>query len=184
MDVLSIDKLLDSDFRWVEKLPYRDRVPAILSTIELHKTTPVYFAIGLHFAEVDDLARLKYPELASKSERQKLFLTEFLPRHVVWDRRRVSDYRIAGGAAVKYSSELDQAGVDIFQDEILTKLIELPRAIDQHTYKPEVFKYFAAMSSRIFKKYAAGEITTWHACNSVFEEYLNEYERQQSLLSL
>jgi hypothetical protein len=184
MGVVSVDKLLDSDFLWVEKLPYRDRVPAILSTIERHKTTPVYFAIGLHFAEIDDLARLKYPELTNKSERQKLFLTEFMPRHVVRDRRRLSDYRIAGGAAVKYSSELDQVGVDIFQDEILTKLIELPRAIEQHGYKSEVFKKFAVMKSRVFKKYAAGEIATWPTSNSTIEEYLNEYLRQQSLLSL
>lgn len=177
-------KVFDADFSWLERLPYRERIPGVLAILEKYKTSPMVLAITLHFTDIDDLAREEYPELTSLSERRNRFLTVFMPKKTSWDRRRISEYRIAGDMAVKYAAKLQEAGADIFQDEILTKLLLLPKAIEKYADESQVLRNLVSMSCRAFERYAQGDSESVSTVTFPFKEYIDACEQQESLLSL
>ncbi len=177
-------KVFDGDFGWLDGLPVREKVPSLLAATERYKTSPVFLSVLLHYADVDDLPRLKYPELGDPGERRNRFFDEYLPKHIANSRQRHSECRNVGAITVQYHKELEQAGVDIFHDDIFSKLLALPDAIKTHVCTAEVFKNFASMPSRVFAKYSEGAVPGWHGALSTFEEYLYEHERLKSLLSL
>lgn len=178
-------KVFDGDFSWMEGLPAREKIPCLLVATERHKTSPVFHAVLLYYEEVDDLSRLKYPELSDPAERKRRFFDEFMPKRVARSRQRLSEYRKVGAITVQYHSELVHAGIDIFRDDIFSNLLKLPDALKTHAHaKKQVFKNVVFMKARVFSKYAEGTLPERHGTLSTFEEYLNEYERLKSLLSL
>lgn len=178
-------RVFDGDFSWLEGLPTREKIPCLLAATERYKTSPVFQAVLLHYAEVDDLPRHKYPELSDPAERKKRFFDEFMPKRVARSRQRLSEYRKVGATMVQHHKELERAGVDIFHDDIFSNLLMLPSALKTHAHATEeVFKNVGSMKARVFSKFAEGTLPEWHGTLSSFEEYLHEHERLKSLLSL
>ncbi len=179
------NRIFDGDFSWLDGLPDREKIPCLLAATERYKTSPVSNAVLLHYAEVDDLPRLQYPELSDPAERKKRFFDEYMPKRVSKSRQRLSDYRKVGSITIQHHKELMRAGVDIFHDDIFSNLLHLPDALKTHAHKTEeVFRNVGLMKARVFSKYAEGALPEWHGPLSIFEEYLYEQERLKSLLSL
>jgi hypothetical protein len=178
-------RVFDGDFSWLDGLPNREKVPCLLSATERYKTSPVFHAVLLHYAEVDDLPRLKYPELSDPAERKRRFFDEFLPKRIAKSRPRLSEYRKVGATIDLYHQDLISAGVDLFHDDVFSNLLKLSDALKTHAHaKEEVFKNVGLMKARVFSKYAEGTLPEQLGILSTFEDYLHEQERLKSLLSL
>jgi len=178
---LLMEKILDVDVSWLGALQFQDRIPALAGILGQYRTTPIFIALCAHLAREDDIPGKLFPE---QSDKGKAFFEAYLPDRIRLDRRRLSDYRIGGAAAVQFRVELDAAGVDLFQDQIITKLIDLPKAVKLYGNKPEVFRSFVAMSASDFSQYSRGVATEVTSQESPLERYLNVYEHQRSVLSL
>jgi hypothetical protein len=173
---LNLAPILDVNLKWLGKLQIRDRVPALQGILDIYKDSPIKKALFTHLAYIDDAPSTIFPEIKDPKECRRRFFETYLPERIRKDRRRISEYRIAGDAAVMYAAQITAAGIDLFQDEIVTKLIDLPKAVKLYKGDPEVFKNFGSMkSAKNFNAYARGLIAAKSATLSPFERYLNAY---------
>jgi hypothetical protein len=173
---LNLVPILDVDLNWLGGLQINERVPALQGILDIYKESPIKSALLTHLGYIDNAPSTIFPEIKDPKECRRRFFETYLPERIRKDRRRISEYRIAGDAAVMYAVQIAAAGVDLFQDEIVTKLIDLPKAVKFYKGDPEVFKNFGSMrSAEEFSAYARGIIVAKSATISPFERYLYVY---------
>lgn len=167
--------ILDVDLKWLGQLSIADRVPALQGILDNYKESPIKIALITHFAYIDDVPSTIFPEINDPKECRRRFIETYLPERIRKKRQRISEYRIAGDAAVMFASQITAAGIDLFQDEIVTKLISLPDAFKLYKGDPEVFKNLGSMSAKIFHAYSRGLTDKKSVPLGSFERYLNAY---------
>lgn len=176
-------QVFDGGFDWVSDLPYRERLPAILAALTPYRVSPIPTAIAFHYAEIEDLPGQAFPDIKDKAERSKRYFEQYLPEVLSLERRRLSELRIVAKTVIDYSSDLTSAGVNLFDADIIEKLLTLPKVIKRYGRVECVFLSFANMTSRAFANYADGNSSGCLCSTNQFEEYINEWNRIESLLS-
>jgi len=175
--------VFDGSFNWLSDLPYRERGPAILAALTPYRVSPIPTAIAFHYAELEDLPGQAFPDIKDKTERSKQYFEQYLPEVLSLDRRRLSELRTVAKTVIDYSSDLSKAGVNLFDADIIEKLLSLPKAIKRYGRVEQVFLNFAYMTSRAFANYADGKISGCLHTTNQFKEYIDECNRIESLLS-
>jgi hypothetical protein len=137
-----------------------------------------------HYAYIDDVPLSLFPELTDSKERRLRFFEVYLPERLRRDRRRISEYRAAGEAIYRFATQIDDAGIDLFQDKILTKLIDLPKAVKQYGDGPEVFRKLSSLSAEAFHEYSRGVAVEDATSADPLRRYLDAYSQQKSHLPL
>jgi hypothetical protein len=172
---LNLVPILDVDLNWLGRLQFNERVPALQGILDNFEESPIKIALLTHLGYIDDAPSTIFPEIKDPKECRRRFIEEYVPERIHKDRRRISEYRIAGDAAVIFAVQIKTAGIDLFQDEIVTKLIDLPKAVKFYKGSPEVFINLGLMSAKIFHDYACGLTVTKSVALCPFERYLYVY---------
>jgi len=182
--ILNMGSVLDVNLGWLGALQFQDRAPALQGILDQYKESLVSFALAAHYAYIDDVPLALFPELKDSKERRLRFFEVYLPERLRRSRQRISEYRAAGEAIYRFATKIDDVGIDLFQDKIITKLIDLPKAVIHHGDGPEVFQKLAFMSAEAFHDYAQGLAEDGPESSNPLGRYLDAYIQQRSQLSL
>jgi|GEM_PF-6814250 len=182
-EYLSLHQLLDLDFNPLRDSNEADKIGILERLLEKYKTSKIHTALAIYFCEKDKIYLQAYPgDLSSPTALRRKYYKERLSRIMPsLKKETISDYRRAGEAAYNHAIGLDAAGVDIFKDEIIKKLLLLPMALQ--TYSPadtEVYRNFAKMNKRAFGSYAHGKKSAQLNSKTALEQYVEVYDEQRT----
>lgn len=165
-----IDTILDMDFSFLDSLPVEDWFTALQQMCERGLKTWYDIALVIDAADNPTLLEDMRQKALAKSQSggfpvavpsdPELFKTwaweSMVPDYIRHERRRLSSYRVAFRNLREYAKELDDARFDPDLDGAFTKLLHLPKAMQNHTNQAEVFDAINRLDTRSFIAYANG----------------------------
>lgn len=181
---LKADPVLDVDLGWLGRLQFEDRPKAMQGILDRYRRCEVVDALHAYLADIEDVTIQCFPEIKDQKERKKRYFEIHLPERIARQRQRLSEYRMAGRNAITYAEDIAAVGIDLFQDEIITKLIDLGYALKHHDNKPEVFNNLKVMGCATFHLYSRGKPYQLKTDSDPLRRYLDAYEHQRSVLSV
>ena len=164
---------LNLDLGWVERVPDRDKVPALISFIARYRGSKVKLAIAVYhlFCNQDD-----NDPLVKAAGGKLAYLAQKLKR----DTKRVGEMYHVGRVALNNRSGLEGTGIGLFDEEIFTKLLKLEGALKIHKSTTAVFRNFHRMTSDEFSRYARGKTFAYNHARSPIRRYYDGITRQKS----
>ena len=182
-EYLSLHQLLDLDFNPLRDSNEADKIGILERLLEKYKMSKIHTALAIYICEKDKIYLQAYPGDSSSPTalRRKYFKERFSRIMPSLKKQTISDYRRAGKAAYNHAIGLDAAGVDIFEEDIIKKLLLLPMALQTYaSADTEVYRNFAKMNKQAFEPYEHGKGSAQLNSKTALERYVEVFDEQRT----